>query len=72
MDDLSLANTPLTDRLKIYPPGAEVPFTVERHGRRDRMTVKLDPPSRRDYSIVESPDATPDQRAVRQAWLGGK
>ena len=72
VDGASLANTPLTDRLKIYPPGADVPFTVERHGRRDRITVKLDPPSSRDYSIVESPDATPNQRAIRQGWLGGR
>lgn len=70
VDELSLADTPLPDRLRIYPPGAEVPFTVERHGRRERITVKLDPPSRRDYSIVESPTATPEQKSMRDEWLG--
>ncbi|HEY6293690.1 MAG TPA: PDZ domain-containing protein, partial [Terriglobia bacterium] len=30
VDNFSLATEPLAERLKIYPPGAEVPFTVQR------------------------------------------
>ncbi|PYV15022.1 MAG: hypothetical protein DMG21_16310, partial [Acidobacteria bacterium] len=67
---LSVSDIALTERLRMYTPGAEVPFTVERHRRRERITVKLDPPSHRDYSIVESPGATPEQTAIRDGWLG--
>jgi predicted metalloprotease with PDZ domain len=70
VDELSLAGTPLPDRLRMYPPGAAVPFTVERHGRRERITLKLDPSTRRDYSIVESPAATPEQKSLRDGWVG--
>jgi predicted metalloprotease with PDZ domain len=70
VDDLSLATAELKDRLKIYPPGAEVPFTVERHGRLQRITVKLDPPIPDQYSIEETPEATPEQVAIRSGWLG--
>ena len=70
VDELSLATEELRNRLKIYPPGADVPFTVERHGRRTRITVKLDPPVADQYSIEESPGATADQVNVRNGWLG--
>ena len=70
MDELSLATEELRNRLKIYPPGAEAPFSVERHGRRTRITVKLDPPVADQYSIEESPGAAADQVNVRNGWLG--
>ena len=70
VDELSLATEELRNRLKIYPPGAEVPFTVERHGRRTRITVKLDPPVADQYSIEELPGATPEQVDMRNGWLG--
>ena len=70
VDDLSLATESLTDRLSIYPAGQTVPFTVERHGIRERISVKLDPPRKEDYSIVDSPSATPDQIKLREDWLG--
>jgi predicted metalloprotease with PDZ domain len=69
VDELSLAITSLRDRLKIYPPGAEVPFTIERHALRERITVKLDPPSRDQYSIEEMSGSTPEQISVRNGWL---
>jgi predicted metalloprotease with PDZ domain len=69
-DELSLATEELADRLKMYAPGSEVPFTVERHGRRQRIWVKLDPPSASEYSIEQLPQATTEQIAVRNAWLG--
>jgi predicted metalloprotease with PDZ domain len=71
VDNFSLATESLADRLKIYPPGSEVPFTVQRHADREIVTVKLDPPRRDDYSIDDLPDATPEQVALRRAWLAG-
>lgn len=69
VDDQSLATEDLPTRLKPYPVGAQVPINVERHGRRERITVTLDPPIRRLYSIVPLPSATPEQVALREAWL---
>jgi len=72
VDELSLATTSLDDRLKMYPPGAVVPFTVQRFGKRLRISVKLDPPSAWQYSIQEIPKATADQIKVRESWLSGE
>ena len=69
VDDQSLATEDLATRLKPYPVGAKVPINVERHGRRERITVTLDPPMRSLYSIVPLPSATPEQVAIREAWL---
>ncbi len=69
IDDQSLATDDLAARLKPYPPGSTIPITVERHGRRESISVTLDPPSRSQYSIVPAPAATPDQIAIREAWL---
>ena len=46
LDDQSLATESLADRLAIYPPGATVPFIVERHLLRERVSVTLGPPPR--------------------------
>ena len=70
VDQLSLATDDLSTRLKIYPPGAEVPFSVERHGRRMRITLKLSPPVADQYAIEELPQAAPSQLQLRKAWLG--
>ncbi|HXJ92477.1 MAG TPA: PDZ domain-containing protein [Terriglobia bacterium] len=70
VDNFSLATVSLDDRLKIYPPGADVPFTVQRHGEREIVTVKLDPPAADQYSLEEAPQATPDEVSLRQGWLG--
>jgi predicted metalloprotease with PDZ domain len=72
VDNFSLATESLAERLKIYPPGAEVPFTVQRHADREIVTVKLDPPRREDYTIEDAPDATPGQVSLRRAWLAGE
>ena len=71
VDNFSLATESLADRLKIYPPGSEVPFTVERHADREIVTVKLDPPRRDDYTLDDLPDATPQQVGIRRGWLAG-
>ena len=70
VDDLSLATAELEDRLKIYPPGAEVPFTVERFGREERINVTLDPPSPTIYAIENLPSASGEQLSIRNGWLG--
>jgi len=70
VDELSLATEPLSDRLKMYPPGAEVPFTVERHLKQERINVTLDPPFKDQYSIEEIAGATADQKNLRNGWLG--
>jgi predicted metalloprotease with PDZ domain len=70
VDDQSLATDDLAARLRAYPAGAHIPITVERHGRRDVVTVTLDPPLPSQYSITPSPSATPEQVKIREAWLG--
>jgi predicted metalloprotease with PDZ domain len=70
VDELSFAVDDLSDRLRIYPPGATVPFTVLRHGRQLRIEVKLDPPFADRYSIEELPKADANQAAIRRGWLG--
>jgi predicted metalloprotease with PDZ domain len=72
VDDQSLATQELKERLKIYPPGTVVPFMVERHGRREIISVTLDPPLPNAYAIEDLPRATPAQVGVREAWLGSK
>ena len=72
VDDQSLATEDLPTRLKPYPAGASVPITVERHGRRERITVTLGPPRHKQYSIVPLPSATPEQVAIREAWLAAQ
>ena len=69
IDDQSLATEDLPTRLKPYPVGAKVPIQVERHGRRERITVTLDPPPRSQYSIIPLSSASPGQVAIREAWL---
>ena len=70
VDELSLATADLAERLRIYPPGTEVPVTVERHGRESRIFVVLDPPIPTEYSLELLPNPSPAQLAVRAGWLG--
>jgi predicted metalloprotease with PDZ domain len=69
VDDQSLATESLSSRLEIYPAGATVPFTVERHGNRERISVTLDPPRKDHYSIVDLPSASRRQVKIREEWL---
>ena len=69
VDDQSIASEDLSSRLRPYPPGAQVPVTVERHGRRERIIVTLDPPVPTVYSIEHLPGATSQQEALGNAWL---
>jgi predicted metalloprotease with PDZ domain len=70
VDGVSIEFSELRNHLRIYPPGAEVPLGIERHGRRERITVKLDPPIADQYSIVELPEANDAQLRLRRGWLG--
>jgi predicted metalloprotease with PDZ domain len=72
VDDQSLATEDLSTRLRAYPVGAKVPMTIERHGRREGVTVTLGPPVRSQYSIVPLSPATPEQKAVQNGWLGAQ
>jgi predicted metalloprotease with PDZ domain len=72
VDDQPLATEDLNKRLRAYLPGASVPFTVERHGRREIIYLTLDPPIPNFYSIQELSGATPQQTAIRNRWLKGK
>ncbi len=72
VDDQPLATEDLDQRLRAYPPGARVPFTVERHGRREIIYLTLDPPAPSSYTIQELPGVTPQQTAIRERWLKGK
>jgi predicted metalloprotease with PDZ domain len=69
VDELSLATGTLSERLKMYPPGTEVPFTVERHMRQERIMVKLAAPVKDQYSIAEMSGAAADQKSLRERWL---
>ena len=69
VDEQSLATADLDDRLTVYAPGAEVPFTVERFGQEMRVNVTLDPPPPNIYAIENLPSATSEQINVRNGWL---
>ncbi|HEX5483938.1 MAG TPA: PDZ domain-containing protein [Terriglobia bacterium] len=69
VDQLSLATQPLSERLKMYRPGAIVPFTVERGGQRMQIFVKLDPPVANDYEIEPASGASAAAVRIRGGWL---
>lgn len=71
VDGLSLASQNLEGRLRIYPPGAKVPFTLIRLGEEKTVWVTLDPPLPNDFQITPLDNATPAQIKVRNAWLNG-
>ena len=51
--------------------GARIPIAVQRDRRTIETTITLGEPERFDYKIEERSDATPEQKALRQAWLTG-
>jgi predicted metalloprotease with PDZ domain len=70
IDNQSLVTESLETRLRAYPPGASVPFTVERQGREEIIFLTLDPPDQKSYAIRERAGATAEQIALRGQWLG--
>jgi predicted metalloprotease with PDZ domain len=54
-----------------YKQGDRVPITVKRDRRTIQTTLLLGAPERVEYRIEERKDATPQQKALRAAWLKG-
>jgi predicted metalloprotease with PDZ domain len=57
--------------LSRYKQGDQVPVTVKRNRRTIKTTVLVGAPERFEYRIEEQKDATPQQKALREAWLKG-
>ena len=58
--------------LSRYKESDRIAIVVKRDRRTIRTTLVLGPPERFEYRIDELPNATPQQRALRQAWLKGR
>jgi predicted metalloprotease with PDZ domain len=54
-----------------YKQGERVPITVKRDRQTIQATLVVGAPERYDYRIEERKDATPQQKALRAAWLNG-
>jgi len=54
-----------------YKQGDSVPITVKRDRKTIQTTLVLGAPERMEYRIEEKKDATPQQKALRAAWLKG-
>ncbi len=67
----SLARESFLLSLARYKQGDRVPVTVKRDRQMIQTTMVLGPPDRFDYRIEERKDATPQQKALRAAWLKG-
>ena len=57
--------------LSRYKQGDRVSISVKRDRRMIQTTLVLGPPERFEYRIEERKDATPEQKALRAAWLKG-
>ncbi|HKO63547.1 MAG TPA: PDZ domain-containing protein [Pyrinomonadaceae bacterium] len=58
--------------LSRYKEGDRIPIVVKRDRRTIRTTLVLGPPERFDFRIEELTNTTPQQRALREAWLRGR
>jgi predicted metalloprotease with PDZ domain len=61
----------LKDRILARAPGEEVRLTVFRAERLTSIAVVLGEAPPDEYRIVPDPEATPEARAVGEAWLAG-
>ena len=57
--------------LALQKPGDSIPIVVKRDRRTIKANLVLGEVERFDYRIEEKPDATPEQKALRNAWLKG-
>jgi predicted metalloprotease with PDZ domain len=55
--------------LSRFKQGDRVPITVKRDRRTIQATLVFGAPERFEYRIMERKDATPEQKALRAAWL---
>ncbi|HEY3041430.1 MAG TPA: PDZ domain-containing protein [Pyrinomonadaceae bacterium] len=67
----SVARESFLVSLARYKQGDRVPITVKRDRRTIQATLVLGAPERFEYRIEEKKDATPQQKALRTAWLKG-
>ena len=58
-------------RSLVTKQGDRVPISVKRDRRTIQATLVLGAPERFEYRIEERKDATPEQKALRAAWLKG-
>jgi predicted metalloprotease with PDZ domain len=73
---LTIGNRKVTNKtweriLNRYRPNQQVPITVRRDRHIIRTSLTLDAPHNYDYRVEEIPDAPPEVRARRVAWLNG-
>src|SRR5437868_14541762 len=54
-----------------YKPNDRVTFTIKRDRNTIKKTITLGQPVSYTYRIEEMPDASPEMRARRAAWLNG-
>jgi predicted metalloprotease with PDZ domain len=57
--------------LSRFKQGDRVPITIKRDRHTIQATLVLGAPERFEYRITERKDATPEQKALRAAWLKG-
>jgi predicted metalloprotease with PDZ domain len=57
--------------LSRYKQGDRIPITVKRDRQTIRTTLVIGEPERFEYRIEDRQDATPQQKALREAWLNG-
>ena len=61
----------LPAQLARFRAGDRVPLTIFRGDRLLEVTFAMSPRQTVTYTIVEDPNATPEQRGIRDAWLKG-
>ena len=74
---VSIGNEPVTGAnwrsvLNRQRAGDRVPVTVRRDRRTIQATLTLGAPDQYEYVVEARPDATPQARALREAWLSGR
>ncbi|ARN77958.1 peptidase M61 [Nonlabens spongiae] len=68
--DLNLANAQtVIGQVFQWKAGDEITYTIERDGKKIERKATLTTPMATSKSLVEDPDATAEQIAVRKAWL---
>jgi predicted metalloprotease with PDZ domain len=72
IDDYRVPPAGLDGRLKFYRPGAKAALLVARRDLLVRLPVTFGEKPRDSWKLEVRPDATPDQKAHLEAWLGGK
>jgi predicted metalloprotease with PDZ domain len=70
VDDAPLDVGGLDARLAESAPGTHVTILVARHGELHRVTVTLGTPPSESWTLAVRPDATAEQRARLEAWMG--